>query len=375
MMRTRFAWALAIVDVAVLIAASLVRPDHEYLVLLLFIVGIGAFGSVGALLVSRVPGNPIGMLMLATATLTVAAIAISAYAAVGASDDPSWPGTKLAATIGNAMVLYPIVIALVGIPLIYPDGRLPSRRFRWVVLLTITGMIAWMLGAVINAPVDGIVLISIFVAFGGAVIAVFLRFRRGDRIQRQQVKWLAAVVVVGAINVVAGLLLYEINPGLSSALTIVGVLALATMPFVIGLAILRYRLYEIDRIISRTLSYAVVTGILAVVFAGVVLVTQTVLSPITAGQTIPVAASTLAVFALFQPVLRRVRRAVDRRFDRARYDSERTVAAFADRLRDEMDLANLNNSIETTIREAIAPQSLGIWLRTPSRDSVGQHSP
>lgn len=367
MMRTRFAWALAIVDVAVLIAASLVRPDPDFLVILLFMLGVGAFGSIGALLVSRVPGNPIGALMLATGTLTVAAVAVSAYAAAGASHDPRWPGADLAETIGNAMVLYPIVIALVGIPLIFPDGRLPSRRFRWVVMLTITGMIAWMFGAVINAPVDGIVLVSVFVAFGGAVIAVSLRFRRGDPIQRQQVKWLAAAVIVGAINVVAGLLLYDVNPGLSSAMTIVGVLALATMPFVIGLAILRYRLYDIDRIVSRTIAYGLVTASLVAVFLLVNLALQAVLSGVTSNNALAVAGSTLLAAALFTPLRRRVQRTVDRRFDRARYDAERTTAAFSDRLRDEVDLAALAAELDETVRRAMAPTTVGLWLRKDAR--------
>ena len=367
MMRTRFAWALAVIDLAVLIAASLVRPDPDYLVILLFIVGVGAFGSIGALLVSRVPGNPIGLLMLATSTLTVAAIAISAYAAVGASDDPSWPGTRLAATIGNAMFLYPIVVALVGIPLIFPDGRLPSRRFRWVVLLTIAGMIAWMLGAVIDAPADGIVLISVFVAFGGAVIAVSLRFRRGDRVERQQVKWLAAVVIVGAINVVAGLLLYEINPGLSSALTIVGVLALATMPFVIGMAILRYRLYEIDRIVSRTIAYLLITSVLVGSYAVLVVILGGPLAAATGRDTLSVALSTLAVAALFQPLRRRVQSLVDRRFDRARYDGQRLVDAFAVRLRDEVDIAAVTSDLDATVRTAVRPATTGLWVRGPAR--------
>ena len=144
-------------------------------------------------------------------------------------------------------------------------------------------------------------------------------------------------------------------------------IAIGLLPIAIGIAVLRYRLYDIDRIISRTLSYAVVTGILVLVFAGIILMLQTVLTPITGGQTIAVAASTLAVFALFQPVLRRVRHSVDRRFDRARYDGERTIAAFADRLRADVDLVTVSDEISRTADAAVRPARIAVWLRGARR--------
>jgi hypothetical protein len=301
--------------------------------------------------------------MLATGTIAVVTIAIGTYADVGKLQDPPWPGFERVRTIADAMFLYPVMIALVGIPLVFPDGRLPSRRFRWVVLLTVAGSIGWMLGSVFNAPTDWIVLVGVPVAFGGAVIAVSLRFRRGDSVQRQQVKWLAAVVIVGAVAVLTGLMAFSLNPDVGNALVIVGIFALFALPFVIGIAILRYRLFDIDRIISRTISYALVTGVLAATFAVTIILLQAALSTFTGGQTIAVAASTLAVFALFQPVLRRVRRAVDRRFDRARYDAERTAAAFSDRLRDEIDMETVTTDLRATVAAAIAPTDLGVWLR------------
>jgi hypothetical protein len=126
---------------------------------------------------------------------------------------------------------------------------------------------------------------------------------------------------------------------------------------------MRYRLLEIDRIISRTLSYAVVTAILGAVFVGVILLLQTVLAGVIGKGGIPVAVSTLAVFALFQPVLRGVRRAVDRRFDRARYDGERTAGEFAERLRWETDIDRVTGDLRTTVAGAVVPTSLAIWLR------------
>ena len=363
MSRGLVARAVAVVDLLACFPAALAHPNPDPGTLVLFLVGVGAYVGVGALLVSRVPTNPIGVLMLATGTVTVASVALGTYAAVGALQDPPWPVVERARTFAGAMFIYPVTIALVGIPLVFPDGRLPSRRFRWVVLLTVAGMIGWTLGALLDAPVDLIVLVCVPVAFGGAVTAISLRFRRGGPVQRQQVKWLAAVVVVGAGAVLAGLLVNGLSPDLGNALVIAGIFALFVLPFVIGIAILRYRLFEIDRIISRTIAYALATGLLGATFAILIVGLQAVLTRFTGGQTVAVATSTLAVFALFQPVLRRVRRAVDRRFDRARYDAERTAAAFSERLRDQVDIETVTTDLRATVAGAIAPTDLGVWLR------------
>ena len=362
-MKGRVAWAVAAIDMVALTAATVVDPEPFLGVTLMFVLGIGAYVGIGAFLVGRVPGNPIGALMLATGTIGVAEIVIGMYAKLGAIQHPPWPNVELAATVAEGLFIYPVLLALVAIPLVFPDGSLPSPRFRWVVALLVTGMLGWLLGSVFDLPVDVVVLVSLPPAFIGAIVAVVLRFRRGDPIVREQVKWLAAVVGVGATSVLAGLLLNELNPDLSTALVIGGVLSLFFLPFVIAIAILRYRLYEIDRIISRTLAYAVVTGILAVVYAGGVVVLSATLSRIAQGQTIAVAGSTLVVFALFQPVLRRVRRMVDRRFDRAAYDAEQTVAAFSERLRWETEMQRVTTDLTATADAAVAPTMLAIWLR------------
>ena len=164
-----------------------------------------------------------------------------------------------------------------------------------------------------------------------------------------------------------GFLLNEAAPDLAAILIDVGIVSLFALPIVIGIAILRYRLYEIDRIISRTVGYSLVTGILATVFVAIILVLQDGLSLVTQGDTIAVAISTLAVFALFQPVRRRVQHAVDRRFDRARFDAERTSAAFAERLRGEMDIDAVTTDLRDTVQTAIKPADLGLWLRGTGR--------
>ena len=351
----RVGWGLAVIDVVAVLVARLADPGGDVGTALLYGIGIASFVGVGALLNARVRANPIGAMLLAAGTVLVVAVALGTYADIGKLQVPVWPGSGLARTIGDAMFIYPIVIALIGIPLFFPDGRLPSRRFRWVVGITIANMVVWTLEAVVPLLPNGnggaaiadlgglaaildtlqlFVFFATIVSFGGAMVAVWVRFRRGDPVQRHQVKWLVAAVSLGAIAFPASFVSFNLNPVVSNALTIVGFLALFALPVAIGIAILRYRLYEIDRIISRTLSYAFVTGVLGIVFVVTVLLLQAILTPITGGQTIAVAASTLAVFALFQPVLRGVRRRVDRRFDRARYDADVTVQTFAARLRE-----------------------------------------
>jgi hypothetical protein len=365
MMRTRFAVGLAVADLAVFIASLFLDPNPDFGAGLLFVAGIASFVGVGALLVSRIPTNPIGGLLLAAGTASVAATLVGTYADLGTIQVPPWPGSQQARTIGDALFVYPILIALVLVPLVFPDGRLPSPRFRWVVAITFAGMAAWGLGAVFAMQgADIVVLIATPVSFGGAVTAVTLRFRRGDPVQRQQIKWFATIVILAAIVIPLGAFFSNDYKDLASFFISVGILALFALPVVIGIAILRYRLYEIDRIISRTVSWAVVTGMLVAVFGGAVIALQAALAGFTGqGQTLAVAGSTLLAFALFQPIRQRVQRVVDRRFNRGRYDAERTTAAFAERLRDVVDLPTLATDLDATVRSAIAPSSIGLWLR------------
>lgn len=363
MTRGHIAWGVAVADMLVFFVAAAFEPSPDLVATTLFTLGIGAYVGIGALLVSRVPGNPIGALLITTGTIGTASAVISTYADLGGLQAPPWPGVELAQTVRESMFLYPVLIALVLIPLVFPDGRLPSRRFRWVVLLTIAGMGGWLLGSVFDVDVGLVVLVSVPVAFGGAMTAVTRRFRRGDSIQRQQVKWLAAVVIVGATSVLVGLLVNDPFPDLGTALVIVGVMALFVLPFVIGIAILRYRLYEIDRIISRTVAYVLITAVLVGAYAALVVILGGPLAGATGGDTISVALSTLAVAALFQPLRRRVQSLVDRRFDRARYDGQRLADAFAARLRDEVDIAAVTADLDSTVRAAVRPTTTGLWVR------------
>ena len=180
-------------------------------------------------------------------------------------------------------------------------------------------------------------------------------------------KWLAADVAIAAILLSLSIVLTTSNPVLASTFSGFAIIAMFALPIVIGIAVLRYHLYEIDRIVSRTIGWAIVTGVLVAVFAGLVVALETVLAPITKENTLAVAASTLVAFALFQPLRRRVQRAVDRRFDRARYDGQRTIDAFAEGLRSEVDLATIRTSLATTADEAVRPVSAAVWLAKGTR--------
>jgi hypothetical protein len=169
--------------------------------------------------------------------------------------------------------------------------------------------------------------------------------------------------------VATGLVIGTLVPGSSDngLAWIPAIIAFPTVPIAIGIAVLRYRLYDIDRIISRTISYGAVTATLVAVYAGLILLIQAPLNTVTGGETIAVAASTLAAAALFQPLRRRVQGVVDRRFNRARYDAERTTAAFAAELRDEVDPGHAQSALLTAVDAAIRPQVAAVWIRGESR--------
>jgi hypothetical protein len=384
MRRKPAAWGLAIIDVVAVLVASVADPGGDPRAVIPYVVGIASFTLVGALLTTRVSANPIGAMLLAAGTVIVVAVILGAYADIGMLQVPALPGAGLARGIGDTIFIYPIVIALIGIPLFFPDGRLPSPRFRWVVRITIANMAVWTLEAAFGpsaergstsavpglAGIFGALEVFVFfatiVSFGAAMVAVWVRFRRGDPVRRQQVKWLVAVVSLGAIAFPASFLSFGLNPDVSSALTIVGFLALFALPVVIGIAILRYRLYEIERIVSRTIAYAAISGILALVFAGLVLSLQAVLAPLTQGNTVAVAMSTLIVFSRFVPVQRRVKGAMDRRFHRSKVDGE-AAAAFADRLRNQLDLRSVVGDLVATAEAAVQPREVAVWVRAVGR--------
>jgi MFS family permease len=260
---------------------------------------------------------------------------------------PGWRWLPVGALVATALQA---VCSLLGPPSFtppIPDLENPLARSDWGPARDALGTVAGILLLVVAA---------------GTVISLGLRFRRARGVERQQVKWFAwaAMLVVGLMA--ASLLTSPLGP-ISDALWMLALSSLVLLPVAATAAILRYRLWDIDRIVSRTIGWALVTGLLAAVFGALVIALQELLAPLTGAGTLAVAGSTLVVFAIFQPVRRRIQHLVDRRFDRSRYDAERTVAALTARLRDETDLERLGAEIETAVREALAPRRISVWTR------------
>ncbi len=274
--------------------------------------------------------------------------------------------------------------SLIGFPLVillFPDGRLPSRRWClavWAYLaITTAAVLATVIAAVGIAighhvvldgtgdlaslgrggtawliPVEMAFFITVAVFWLAAVGRQVLAWRGSTGERRQQLKWLASGAAVCGVS---GIWAIATN----SAIWQVLILGFAALPLSIGVGILKYRLYEIDRIISRTLAYAIVTGLLVGVYAGLVLLATRVLA---VHSPVAVAVSTPAAAALFTPVRWRVQRIVDRRFNRARYDADRTVTAFATRLQDAVDLDSVRDDLAATVRTSVEPAHLSVWL-------------
>ena len=389
-MTRRWPWVVAAGTLIVFAASNVLYADVQVDLVwtTMFSAIIGAFVLVGALLAARVPGNPIGPIILWSGALLATTVAIGTVAEVAAErgDAPDWIiGAGL--LINELGFIVPIVVILVGIPLIFPDGRLLSPRWRWIVVLGISALVALAIAQIfgtgpigptesvpnpfaipalepLTAFLEGYASWSSIIGFVGAMLSVVVRYRRGNEIERHQLKWLIAVSGVAAV----ALPLANVLPQSFYAdfFFLIGLLALLALPLAIAVAILRYRLYDIDRIISRTIGWTLVSGLLVAAFAILVVALQAVLADVTQGDTLAVAASTLVAFALFQPVRRTVQRAVDRRFDRARYDAQRTADAFAERLRDEVDLDTLAAELERTVAGTVRPTAASIWL--PGRE-------
>jgi hypothetical protein len=334
---------------------------------------------VGAFLGGRRPANPVGWLLLGWGLVMAFAAFTGAYVERGLVRDPgSLPGPDWAAW-AEAVVWHPAFALLAFLLLLFPHGRLPSRRWRpfaWftvAVYLTLSLSGALSPGAVelyypeatppVRLPVAavadaafGALLFGQLFVLGACLASLVLRLRRAPGAERQQVKWFVYTVVTVTVLFVGSTLII----GYGVLFPVFGLI-----PVAVAVAVFRYRLYEIDRLINRTLVYGLLTALLAGVYAGLVFLLGTLLDPATGDSSLAVAASTLAVAALFQPARRRVQAAVDRRFDRRRYDAARTVERFSGRLRDHVDLDTLSAELLAVVDHTVQPARASLWLRAP----------
>jgi hypothetical protein len=347
------------------------------------------FAIVGLVVAWRKPGNPLGWIMLGVAAFGVLSEDASFYTVadyglrhgdlplgwVALLAQPGWaPGIVL---IGLAVLLF-------------PDGQPPSSRLRWLVwvyaavaTLWIAGTVELTVGAIIShhTQVDSggnLLLLSganraagwwnlvqdiffplLLVGWVASLAGQVFSFRRSSGNRRQQLKWLAGGVTAVLVGVAPGRLLAGSHGITGLAGSVAGAAGLLAFPVCMGVAIFRYRLYDIDRIISRTLAYAIVTGLLVGVYAGLVLLTTEVFG---VHSSVAVAASTLAAAALFNPVRRRVQKVVDRRFNRARYDADQIAAAFATRLKDATDLDAVRDDLASAVQYVLEPAHVSLWI-------------
>ena len=342
--------------------------------------------TVGAVLASRLPRNPIGWLLLVSGAVLGFSFVATTPGVTGL------PGGIWLLWLGN-LTWYPAVVFVgVLLPLLYPTGHLPSPRWRAVVVVAIVTMtlalintafspfspgsappgvsnplaVSGSLASVLSLMSSAGILAAV-VCFPLAAASLVVRYRRAAGVERAQLRWFAAVAALIGLSFAVALVTNSATSGLlavvSNAAWLLLFVGLALLPVAIGIAILRYRLYEIDRLISRSIGWGVLTVILGVVFVGFVLGLQTLLAPFTGSNELAVAGSTLLVFSLFQPVRRRVQGIVDRRFNRARYDAQAAVDAFTVRLRDEVDLEILQGSLLRLVEATLEPTTSGIWLR------------
>ena len=342
--------------------------------------------SVGAVLAGRKPRHPVGWLLVALGLAISVHGLTFAWTRYGLVARPgTLPAASYLAGFNNGIVLSWLSCAGFVL-LLTPTGKLPSPRWRWWARAAAAAPVVWLVGSAVHPaplypeypdignplaipalprglldvvmPAAGVVVLAALVV--GAVSLVG-RFRRARGTERQQLRWLAWGATLAAVALLAAMAALALEEDFTLLNVALGVCA-ALLPLATGAAILRYRLYDLDRIISRTLAYGLLTVLLGLGYAVVVLGLGRLLPQ---GSNLVVAAATLAVAAVFQPARRRIQQLVDRRFNRRRYDAARTIAAFSGRLREQVDLATLTDELLAVADQTMQPTQASLWLRPP----------
>lgn len=380
----RLAWGLAALVVALQIGrfafaamSDAVRPGGPSDI---FITAIAlAFAVLGVLIAAREPRNPIGWLSLGVAMST----GVASIAHVLVQDRLAGGGAQhglvgAAAAYSDASWVPFILIPATLLVLLFPDGRLPSPRWRWVLRCSIVGIVGVFLTSMaveeladfptvdnplaldttLLEPLTGLSFLSLGVGMIGSVASIVWRYRRAGHRQRQQIKWLATAGAIILVTIPTMVVLYDVvGESAADGTMMASVLGL---PAAMGVAILRHDLYDIDVVINRTLVYGALTGLLAAAYFGTVVLLQFVLSP---SSDLAIAGSTLAVAALVRPGRARIQELVDRRFYRSHYDARLTLEAFSGRLRDEVSLDALSHELRGVVTDTMQPAHVSLWLR------------
>ena len=357
----------------------------ELLVQVVAAVAALLFGIVGLLIARKEPANPIGWIFLGSATVLGVMDASYGYADLSINGGAQWPAARWAGWLASWMIILPFFVAPCWIAQLFPDGRAISHRWSRILKLSVamgvyltlapafdSGRLAlypdvdnparapeWVTRLIVD-PVWGV---AIFVLFGLSLTSIVKRYRRSQGLERKQ---LTLVAFAGAFVIVAFSATFAadtVGGVVETAFGVLGFLGFLLMPVAVAVAILRYRLYEIDRLVSRTLVYAFLTVILGAAYIGLVLTGQALFSSFAGGSNLAIAASTLVVAALFLPVRSRVQRFVDRRFYRSRYDAQRTLEAFGLQLRQQVELESLTGDLEDVVAETMQPAYVAVWLR------------
>jgi hypothetical protein len=377
------------IGATVVLAVADGRLQRDWQGLIAQTLAFAAYSAVGALIVARRPDNAMGWVFSAIGLLAATMLVAGEYAQYAYLSRPRpLPGAIVAAWLPPTAV-YALYLSTVTLPLLlFPTGRPLSPRWRpvlWITAAEIAGLTVQagthpelLLGdgnhvianplafAGAYLPRAGQVDWVIFVPVTAALVSMLIRFRRARGDERQQLKWFAYGAALTVVLAMLGFLRFPRADTLSSALT------LGLLPVAAGVAILRYRLYEIDRLINRTLVYGALTALLGVVYATAVLVLGQLFGGV--GGDPPswaVAGATLAVAALFQPVRGRTQAVVDRRFNRRRADAAKSIQAFSTRLRDQIDLDTLSAELLAVVDQTMEPTRVSLWLRPPTHGSSG----
>ena len=401
-------WALTVLLVVLTVVFGFLYPLPENRTegaagAIISLLVIGSFSTVGATISSRRPENPIGWIFCTMGLAFVLAVFLGNYGEYGLVVAPgSLPGATTAAWTGNW--IWPVVLSPVGfLLLLFPSGYPPSRRWRPVLWLLGAALVGWFVsqafvpGPMVNAgyesipnpygiealggvfkPLGAVCGILLLVGVLASAISLVVRFRHSRGDERRQLKWLAYAAVVVVLAAAVSLTVEGVAPdsdvAIIQVMQLTLVASLSTVPIAAGIAILKYRLYEIDLLINRTLVYGVLTGMLALVYFGGVAAVQTIFRAVTGQEQQPqlaVVVSTLVIAALFNPLRRRIQGFIDRRFYRSKYDARKTLEAFSAKLRHETDLDALSDDLVGVVRETMQPAHVSLWLR-PDTASKGR---